>query len=124
LVFVAPDIVGRLLAARFVIGVVLLMTLTLPGMLRLLATSPSAALAALVICCSIATWGLCLGALCRNPRPFELLLVFAVYIATQGATLFDLANNPQATALLHADSLVPAWLLLAWAWPRLAARRA
>ena len=38
--------------------------------------------------------------------------------------LLDLAVNPQLTALWHAILLLPAWLLLAWAWPRLARRRA
>ena len=40
------------------------------------------------------------------------------------AALLDLAVNPQLTALWHAILLLPAWLLLAWAWPRLARRRA
>ena len=42
LVFVAPNILGRLLAVRFTVGVVLLLALSLPGMLRLLASNPAA----------------------------------------------------------------------------------
>jgi hypothetical protein len=34
--------------------------------------------------------------------------------------LFDLAQNPQATLTTHLIGLLPAWLLLTWAWPRLA----
>ena len=122
LVFAAPDILPRLLAARFAMGFALLLGLTLPGLLRLLAITPLAALAALAISASIASWGLCLGALCRNARPFELVLVTAMYAALQGASLFDLVASPQVTALWHALSLLPAWLALAWTWPRLARR--
>lgn len=120
LVFAAPDILRRLLAARFAVGVMLLLGLTLPGLVRLLVTAPLAAAAAVAISLSIASWGLCFGALCRNPRPFELLLIGAAYAGIQGAALFDLSVDPQATALWHAIALLPAWMLLAVAWPRLA----
>ncbi len=124
LVFAAPNILGRLLAVRLVVGVALLLALTLPGMLRLLATHPVAALAALSVAFSISSWGLCLGALFGTSRPFELLLVSVAYLSMQGAMLLDLSVHPQLTALWHATLLLPAWLLLAWAWPRLARRRA
>ena len=120
LVFASPYILRRLLSARFAVGLGLLLALTLPGLLRLLATSPIAALAVLSICASIVSWGLCLGAVCRNARPFELALVLAVYCGLQGVALFDLSASPQVTALWHAASLLPAWLALSWAWPRLA----
>jgi hypothetical protein len=68
---------------------------------------------------SIASWGLCIGALCRNARPFELLMVSAVYVCLNGATLFDAAAHPLSTLTTHAIGLLPAWLLLVWAWPRL-----
>ena len=124
LVFTAPNILGRLLVVRLAVGVALLLALTLPGVLRLLATNPVAALAALTVAFSITSWGMCLGALCGIARPFELLLVSVAYLATQGSALLDLAVNPQFTALGHAILLMPAWLLLAWSWPRLARRRA
>ena len=120
LVFAAPHILRRLLAARFAAGFALLLVLTLPGVLRLLATAPIAALAAIVVSASIASWGLCLGALCRHARPFELLLITAAYAALQGVPLFDLESSPHVTLLWHALALLPAWLALAWAWPRLA----
>jgi hypothetical protein len=120
LVFTAPQALPRLLAARFAVGFALLLLLTLPGVLRLLATTPIAALAAITVSASIASWGLCLGALCRHARPFELILVAAAYAALQGAPLFDLDVSPQVTLLWHALALLPAWLALAWAWPRLA----
>jgi hypothetical protein len=120
LVFAAPSILRRLLAARFLVGFALLLMLTLPGVLRLLATAPIAALAAIAVSASIVSWGLCLGALCRHARPFELVLIIAAYAALQGVPLFDLETRPHVTALWHAVALLPAWLALAWAWPRLA----
>lgn len=122
LVFTAPLILRRLLAARFLAAFGLLLALTLPGMLRLAVIAPAGALAAVAVAASIAAWGLCLGGLCRNARPFELLLVGVVYACLQGAPLLDLLHDPQRTALAHAAVLLPAALLLAWSWPRLARR--
>ena len=96
-----------------------MMALSLPALVRALHT-PMEALALLAVCASIASWGLALGALTRNPRLFELALVATLYMATQGASLFGLGAAAPATASLHVLGLVPAWLLLAWAWPRLA----
>lgn len=122
LVFTAPDILTRLLAARFIVGFSVLCALSLPALMRLLASEPFSALAALTAMASIASWGLCVGALCRNARPFELLMVGAVYVCLNGATLFDATAHPLSTLTTHAIGLVPAWLLLAWAWPRLSRR--
>lgn len=122
LVFTAPDILVRLLAARFIVGVTMLSALSLPTLARLFASEPLSALAALAAIASIASWGLCLGALCRNARPFELLLIGTVYVCLQGATVFAVATHPLATLTTHAIGLLPAWLLLSWAWPRLARR--
>lgn len=122
LIFTAPNIVGRLLATRFLVAIALLLGLSLPGLLRLAASAPLGLCAALAAIASIASWGMSLGALCRNPRPFELALVFLAYLGLQGASVFDLVREPGATAALHLMLLVPAWLLLAWTWPRLARR--
>jgi hypothetical protein len=111
-----------LLAARFLLGFGLLLALTAPGLVRLLLSSQFGLLAALAIAASVVSWGLCLGALCRNPRPFELVLIAAVYAGLQGMAIFDLSLAPQLTALWHVALLAPAWLVLAWAWPRLARR--
>jgi len=120
LVFNAPGIVPRLLVARLLAGVGLLVALSLPGLVRLAIHVPMGALAMLAICLSIATCGLSLGALFRNARPFELLLVCAVYVGFQGAALFDVTLDPQATLVRHALLALPAALLLLWSWPRLA----
>jgi hypothetical protein len=97
-----------------------LLTLTLPGLLRLLTFAPLGAVAALVIIVSVVSWGLSLGAICRNARPFELVLITAAYVAMNGVALFDMNASPQVTVLWHGLLLLPAWLALAWAWPRLA----
>jgi hypothetical protein len=122
LVFTAAGSVPRLLAARFLVAAALLCALSLPGLVRLGMSDPVAAVAALASIVSIASWGLSLGALCRNPRPFELTMIVAVYVCLNGATLFDLAQHPLTTLTTHLIGLLPAWLLLAWAWPRLARR--
>src|SRR4029079_7666113 len=63
LVFASPYILRRLLTARFAVGAVLLLALTAPGLLRLLAFFPLGAVAALVIIVSVVSWGLSLGAI-------------------------------------------------------------
>lgn len=122
LVFTAPQVLSRLLAARFLVGFSMLFALSLPAIVRLLASEPLAALATLTAIVSITSWGLCLGALCRNARLFELLMIGAVYICMQGAALFAVATQPVWTLTVHGIGLLPAWLLLMWAWPRLARR--
>lgn len=121
LVFTAPRILPRLLAARFIVGFTLLCALSVPALVRLLAHEPLAALAAVTAMASIVSWGLSLGALCRNARPFELVMIGAVYVCLNGVTLFAAATHPIATLTTHAIGLLPAWLLLTWAWPRMAA---
>jgi hypothetical protein len=120
LVFTSPNIVGRLLSTRFVTSFCLLLALTLPGIVRLFVHNPIDGIAAVVIAGSIASWGLCLGALFRNARPFELALVATTYASMQGAPIFDMQQTPLLTATWHAIALLPAWLALAWAWPRMA----
>jgi hypothetical protein len=124
LVFTAPRVLGRLLAVRFVVGLALLLALSLPGLLRLLANEPLSALAAFAAIASIASWGLALGALLRNARPFELLLVGSIYVGLQGAPLFALSAAAPSTLLWHGAALLPAWALLAWSWPRMACAKA
>ena len=122
MIFTASDILRRLLAARFASGVLLVLALSAPSLLRGIGGGGMGAIAIIAIAASIVSWGLALGAACRNPRPFEGLLVAALYGGIQGAAIFDVSAAPQTTAMWHAIALVPAWLLLAWAWPRLARR--
>ena len=122
LVFTAPNALLRLLAARFLVGFILLFGLSLPALVRMIASEPLQALAAVTAMASIASWGLCMGALCRNSRPFELLMVCTAYVCLQGAAIFAVISEPAWTLTVHAIGLLPAWMLLAWAWPRLARR--
>ena len=120
LVFTAPRMLARLLAVRFVVGLALMLMLSLPGLLRLGAMQPLSALAALAAIASVVSWGLALGALLRNARLFELLLVGSIYVGMQGAPLFDVGAGAASTLMWHGAALLPAWLALAWAWPRMA----
>ena len=122
LVFTAPNALPRLLAARFMVGFVMLFALSLPALARMIASDPVSALAAVTAMTSITSWGLCMGALCRNSRPFELLMVCTAYVCLQGAALLAVTTQPAWTLTMHAIGLLPAWLLLVWAWPRLARR--
>lgn len=122
LVFNAPRALGRLLVVRLMVGLALVLALTVPGMLRMLAIAPTSVLAILVVGASIVSWGLCLGALTLSSRPFELLLVLVLYLGMQGAPILDVAGHAPLVIRWHAFALLPAWLLLAWAWPKLARR--
>jgi hypothetical protein len=121
LVFTAPRMLGRLLAVRLAVPVAMLLVLSLPGLLRL---DPMSQLASLAVIASIASWGLAFGAICRNPRPFELLMIASIYLGLQGVSLFALQAQAAHTLAWHATALLPAWALLAWAWPRMARREA
>jgi hypothetical protein len=124
LVFTAPKMLGRLLAVRLVVPMALMFALCLPGMLRLVGSDPLSAIAGLVVIASIASWGLALGVLTRNPRPFELAMICLIYMALQGASLFALHGQAASTMTWHLLAMLPAWALLAWGWPRMARRAA
>lgn len=119
MVFSAAGISRRLLASRVTVGLVLAWGLTLPALLRLSATQPAMALAVFVVGASIVLWGLALGALCRNPRPFELVMVAAAYIALQGGGWLDVRPNPWGSVGEHALVLPLAAMLVMFFWPRL-----
>jgi len=123
LVFTAPGMRVRLLATRMVMAVGLAWAVTLPALLRLAATHPGAAVATLVAGASLAVWGLASGAVFRNARPFELVLLVAAYVSAQGALLLNTLTAPETTLLWHALSLPLAVAVLAVAWRQgLAAR--
>lgn len=122
LVFTAPGMRHRLLAARVLVGVGLAWSVTLPALLRLALQQPDAALALLVTGASIALWGLALGALFRNARPFELVLVTGAYVSVQGALVLNALVAPTATLTGHALALPLALGLLLAAWRPLVRR--
>lgn len=122
LVFTAAGMRHRLLAARALVGVSFAWGVTLPALLRLGVQQPAAALALAVAGVSVALWGLALGALFRNARPFELALVTAAYISVQGALVLNVLVDPMATLAGHALALPLALLALVGAWRPLVAR--
>lgn len=119
LVFTAPGMRHRLLVARVVVGVGLAWLATLPALVRLGFAQPEAALAVLVAGASVALWGAALGALFRNARPYELLLVGAAYASVQGALVLNVLVNPDAMVAFHAVCLPLALGVLATAWRQL-----
>lgn len=63
------------------------------------------------------------GALCRNSRLFELVLLLAGYVSVQGAWLINAMVDPSTTLFWHAVLLPVASIALVLAWPRLAGVR-
>ncbi len=122
LTFTAQGANARVLGVRFAVAISLMFALSVPGLLRLAIAAPQSALAAAIVLLSIVSWGLSLGALCRNGRLFELLLLIGVYIGVQGDGLLVFANDPLRITAWHAVALVPAWALLLWSWPKLRQR--
>lgn len=122
LVFTASGMRQRLLVARVVVGIGMAWMVTLPALLRLGVQQPTAALAVAVAGGSIALWGLALGALFRNARPFELALVAAAYVSVQGALVLNALADPAATLTGHAIAMPLATLVLVAAWRPLVAR--
>lgn len=120
LTFSAPSAATRLLAARLMMCVGIVLALALPGCVRLAATAPMEMLALFAVCTAVASWGLASGALFRNPRPFELALTVAAYMTLQGAKTFDVHTDPLHAAMVHAAAAAMAWVVLAITWPRMA----
>ncbi|HEY0660266.1 MAG TPA: hypothetical protein VGD21_02940 [Lysobacter sp.] len=116
LVFTAPGMRAKLLGTRVAMAIGLAWVVTLPALLRLALQHPAAALATCVAGASVALWGLALGALFRNSRPFELTLLAAAYISAQGALVLNTLIAPQTTLAWHAASIPMAVALLVVAW--------
>jgi ABC-type transport system involved in multi-copper enzyme maturation permease subunit len=120
LTFCAPAAASRLLWARLTLCMGIVLALSLPGLVRLAATEPMAALALLAVSTAVASWGLAAGALFRNPRPFELALTVAAYVSLQKPGVFDVQSDPLHAAMVHAAAAALAWAVLAVAWPKMA----
>jgi len=124
LVFTAPGLRTTLLGTRAVMAIGLAWAVTLPALLRLTLQQPTAALATCVAGASVALWGLALGALFRNARPFELSLLAVAYVSAQGALVLNTLVAPQTTLAWHAASIPMAVALLVVAWRQGVAARA
>jgi hypothetical protein len=119
LVFTAAGATGRLLAARAITALVLAWGFTLPAMLRMASVQPDVALAVALAGASLAIGGLALAAVCRNPRPFELLAIFVAYVSAQGAPVLNVMAAPATTLSIHAVVLPVAAVLALALWPRM-----
>lgn len=124
LMFTAPGLRTKLLGTRAVMAIGLAWAVTLPALLRLTLQHPAAALATSVAGASVALWGLALGALFRNSRPFELTLLAVAYVSAQGALVLNTLVAPQTTLAWHAASIPMAVALLVMAWRQGVAARA
>jgi hypothetical protein len=116
LVFTAAGMRGRLIAARAIVCVALAWCVVAPALVRFAAINPAAAFATLAAGASLALWGLAFGALFRNARPFEAMLLAAGYISVQGALVLDVVSKPATTLAWHAALLPVAIALMAAAW--------
>ncbi|MFC5570152.1 ABC transporter permease [Lysobacter yangpyeongensis] len=124
LVFTAAGMRSTLLWTRIAMATGLACAVVLPAVLRLAVQHPSAAVATLVVAMSVALWALALGAVFRNPRPFELCLLVAGYISVQGALVLDTLAAPMTTLAWHAASIPVAVAVLLSAWRQGLAARA
>jgi hypothetical protein len=118
LIFTAADARSRLLIVRTLTALALTVVPVLPALLRLSATQPQIAIAVLLIAATVAIAGLAIGALCRNPRPFELLLVMLAYVGVQGQSTLNAMLHPAATLSQHVVALPILAALLLLLWPR------
>ena len=112
LVFTAPAAQRRLLVARALVAPGLAWALTLPAMLRLASTHPTAALAILVIGASLALWGMAIGALARNGRLFELLALGFAYAGLQRAAVANVLVAPADAVRWHLLALPIALVII------------
>ncbi len=118
LIYTAADARSRLLMVRTLTALALSIVPVLPALLRLLASHPEIAAALLLTAASVAIAGLAIGALCRSPRPFELLLVMLAYAGVQGQTTLNGVLHPEATTSQHLLIAPIVAVLLALVWPR------
>jgi hypothetical protein len=88
-------------------------------MARMATTQPEVAFAIALVGATFAIGGLAFAAVCRNPRPFELVAIFTAYVSTQGAPILDVMVAPDTTLAIHAVAL-PVFAVLALVlWPRM-----
>ncbi|MDB5970822.1 MAG: hypothetical protein JWQ90_3272 [Hydrocarboniphaga sp.] len=120
LLFTAAGASRRLLTARIVAALVLAIVPVLPALIRAAGIDWIAPIALLMTAALVAIAGLSLGVLCRNPRPFELLLVMFGYLGAQGESTLNPFVQPASTVAQQLIMLPLFALVLFALWPRLA----
>jgi len=118
LLFVAAGAVRNLLLARIGVALVLAVLAVAPALLHLFAIDPVAACALLIAAANVAFAGLALGIACRNPRPFELLLVVLAYAGVQAQGPLSVVANARGLVPVHALALPLLVAAVVTLWPR------
>jgi hypothetical protein len=119
LVYTAPAASAHLGSARALASLLLAWGFTLPAMVRMATTLPEVALAIGLAGATLALGGLALAAACRNPRPYELAVIFIAYISAQGEPLLNVMAAPGTTLAIHAVAVPVCALLVLVLWPRM-----
>jgi phage-related holin len=117
LVFSAANAQRRMLAIRTLVALTFAVIPVLPALIRLSVLQPEMAAALLLTAASVAFSGLAIGVICRNPRPFELLLVALAYAGAQGEPLLNVATDPAFSVAAHAVILPAVAIFLVVLWP-------
>lgn len=120
LLFVASGAARGLLVARVGVALVLALLAVAPALVHLFATDQVAGSALFLAAANVAFAGLALGVACRNPRPFELLLVVLAYAGVQAQGPLAVLTDSHAALLLHAMLLPLLVAVFIALWPRFA----
>jgi hypothetical protein len=120
LLFVSAGASRRLLTVRILAALTLACVTIAPALIHMSIVDAPAALALLLTAASVAIGGIAFGVLCRNPRPFELLLVILAYVGVQGGGPLAAIAHPQSAVGMQAIALPALCALLLALWPRFA----
>src|SRR5690606_28199191 len=101
LVFTAASARLKLPVVRAAVSIGLAWAVTLPAVLRMVSPEPLIALTTLVVGASLALWGMAIGALARNGRPFELVMLVVGYGGMQGAAIINVIVQPERILGCH-----------------------
>lgn len=117
IIFSAAHAQRRMLITRAAAALGLALVPVMPGMLRLAMTEPMMSLALVMTASSVALAGLVIGVICRNPRPFELLLVALAYAGIQREPMLNVVADPSFSVAAHGIILSVLSIALLGLWP-------
>ncbi|MEO8160936.1 MAG: hypothetical protein ABI588_05920 [Arenimonas sp.] len=123
LAIAAAGAARKIVYARVGVASLLAVGSVLPGVLHLLAVNSTAAAALLLVACNVGIGGLAVGALCQNPRPFELLLLSLAYIGVQAHGPMAVLAYPGWALGVNAIGLPLLLAVLLLTWPMLVKTR-
>ena len=122
LLFTAAQSVNRLLLARSATALAITWSAVIPLLLRLLLSAPEMAAILLLVASNVALAGLAFGALCRNARPYELLMAMLAYAGVQGLGPLAVLTVSDAMLTWQLIAMPALAALLLMLWPSLNAR--